>query len=136
MADKKICLQYLNGSSPTPGEAAHKKNLEGQGWTVRQRNGRQVGSDERVETSDVVAVTGSKVPAQYKALHPGIDHIAFDAKAAEKKAGEAKEESFDTMTVVELKDALNEKGVEFAPNAKKAELIALLEKASSGSVLE
>lgn len=122
---KKIVLQYLDGSSPTAAEAAHKQNLEATGWNVRQRNGRKVGVDERVETADVKAVTG-KVPAQYAAHHPDIEVIAFDAKAAEKKAAEATTASADSMTVAELKEALTKRGVEFAPNAKKSELIALL----------
>lgn len=130
----KVVLQYLNGSNPTPAETAHKASLSSKGWTVRQRNGRMVGKDEKVETDGVHAVTG-KVPPQYAKLKDlEIEVIDFDAAAAEKAATAAV--NVDDMTAAEIKARLDELKVEYPGNAKKADLVALLKQAEAADVLK
>lgn len=132
---KKIVLFYLADSSPTEAEAKAIEGLKAEGFQVKQRNFRRVG--DRLETGNATHVTGAKIPEPYQdgLLNDDkvkIQVIKFDAKKGVDAAAAGALKP-DTMKVADLKAALDEKGVEYAPNANKAELAELLKTALAGS---
>lgn len=128
----KIVLQYLRGGVPTDAETQHTNNLKAKGLTVRHRNGKMVGEDEKVETTGINFVTGM-VPEQYRTKHPEIEVLPFDAAACQKQFEAGKDKpggavDLDTLTKAEIAEKLTGAGVEFPANAKKDDLLSLLRK--------
>lgn len=67
-------------------------------------------------------------------LYPGeLEDVAGSVKAAEAAGGSTEPKAPADMTAKEIKAALDELKVEYAPNASKAELVAALEEAQKAA---